>query len=119
MLARQLATMLPPMTLAEALETTRIHRVAGLTDRHTACVTSRPCRAPHHTISGVGVIGGGQIPMPGEVSLAHHGILFLDELPEFTWHVSSRSHRPDIAYRLDRVSVGGASHLVTSSGSVA
>ncbi len=86
MLARRLATILPDMTLAEAIETTRIHRVAGLTDERVALETTRPFRAPHHTISDVGLIGGGQIPMPGEVSLAHHGILFLDELPECTRH---------------------------------
>ena len=68
-------------TGAEAIETTRIHRVTGLTGDRTACVTTLPLRAPHHTISDVGLIGGGQVPMPGEVSLAHHGALFLDELP--------------------------------------
>ena len=71
------------MTLAEATETTRIHRVAGLTGDRAALVTTRPCRAPHHTISDAGLIGGGHVPMPGEVSLAHHGVLFLDERPEF------------------------------------
>src|SRR5215468_10721439 len=86
MLARRLTTMLPAMTLAEAMETTRIHRVAGLTGDRTALVTTRPFRAPHHTISDVGLIGGGQVPMPGEVSLAHHGVLFLDERPEFRRH---------------------------------
>jgi magnesium chelatase family protein len=70
------------MTLAEAIATTRLHRVAGRTGDRTAWVTTRPCRAPHHTISDVGLIGGGDAPMPGEVSLAHHGVLFLDELPE-------------------------------------
>jgi predicted ATPase with chaperone activity len=88
MLARRLTTMLPAMTLAEALETTRIHRVAGLTVARTALVTVRPGRAPHHTISDVGLIGGGQVPMPGEVSLAHHGVLLLDELPECRRHGS-------------------------------
>ncbi len=73
MLARRLATILPEMSLAEAIETTRIHRVAGLTGARTAVVATRPCRAPHHPISDVGLIGGGQVPMPGEVSLAHHG----------------------------------------------
>jgi Magnesium chelatase, subunit ChlI len=87
MLARRLTTILPEMSLAEAIETTRIHNVAGLTDGRTALVTSRPFRAPHHTISDVGLIGGGQVPLPGEVSLAHHGVLFLDELPEFRRHV--------------------------------
>jgi magnesium chelatase family protein len=86
MLARRLATILPAMSLAEAIETTRIHRLAGLTGDRTALVTTRPCRAPHHTISDVGLIGGGHVPMPGEVSLAHHGVLFLDELPEFRRH---------------------------------
>jgi magnesium chelatase family protein len=85
-LARRLATTLPDVSLAEALETTRIHSVAGLAGARTAVVTTQPCRAPHHTISDIGVIGGGQIPMPGEVSLAPHGILFLDELPAFTRH---------------------------------
>jgi Magnesium chelatase, subunit ChlI len=73
------------MPLAEALETTRPHRVAGLTGDRTALVTTRPCRAPHQTISEVGLIGGGQVPMPGEGSRAHHGVLFLDELPEFRY----------------------------------
>jgi magnesium chelatase family protein len=74
--ARPLTTILPAMTLAEALETTRIHCVAGLTGDRTALVTARPCRAPHHTISDVGLIGGGQVPMPREVPLAHHGMSF-------------------------------------------
>jgi magnesium chelatase family protein len=87
MLARRLATILPAMSLAEALDTTRIHRVAGLTGDRTALVTTRPFRAPHHTISDVGLIGGGQVPMPGEVSLAHHGVLCLGALPEFRRHV--------------------------------
>ena len=75
------------MTLAEAIDTTRIHRVAGLTGDRTAWVTTRPCRAPHHTISDVGRIGGGPLPMPGDVSLAHHGVRFLDAWPEFRRHV--------------------------------
>jgi magnesium chelatase family protein len=94
MLARRLATIPPAMSLAEALETTRIHSVAGLTSGRAAFVTTRPCRAPHHTISDVGLIGGGQLPMPGEVSLAHHGILFLDELPEFKRHVLEVLRQP-------------------------
>jgi magnesium chelatase family protein len=94
MLARRLTTMLPAMSLAEALETTRIHRVAGLTGARTAVVTARPFRSPHHTISDVGLIGGGQIPMPGEVSLVHHGMLFLDELPEFRRHVLEVLRQP-------------------------
>jgi magnesium chelatase family protein len=87
MLARRLTTILPAMSLAEAIETTRIHRVAGPTGDRTALVTTRPCRAPHQTISEAGLIGGGHVPMPGEVSLAHHGMLYLDERPEFRRHV--------------------------------
>jgi magnesium chelatase family protein len=82
------------MTLADALDTTRIHSVAGRTGDRTACVTTRPCRAPHHTISAVGLIGGGQVPMPGEVSLAHHGVLLLDERPEFRRHVLEVLRQP-------------------------
>jgi magnesium chelatase family protein len=94
MLARRLTTILPDMTLPEAIETTRIHSVAGLTGDRTAVVTTRPFRAPHHTISDVGLIGGGQVPMPGEVSLAHNGVLFLDELPEFRRHVLEVLRQP-------------------------
>ena len=94
MLARRLTTILPAMTLAEAIETTRIHSVAGLTGDRTALVTTRPFRAPHHTISDAGLIGGGQVPMPGEVSLAHNGVLFLDELPEFRRHVLEVLRQP-------------------------
>jgi magnesium chelatase family protein len=94
MLARRLTTILPMMSVAEAIETTRIHSVAGLTGARTALVTTRPFRAPHHTISDVGLIGGGHIPMPGEVSLAHHGVLFLDELPEFRRHVLEVLRQP-------------------------
>ena len=94
MLARRLTTILPAMTLAEAIETTRIHRVAGLTGDRTALVTTRPFRAPHHTISDAGLIGGGHVPMPGEVSLAHNGVLFLDELPEFRRHVLEVLRQP-------------------------
>jgi magnesium chelatase family protein len=94
MLARRLTTILPAMTLAEALETTRIPRVADLTGDRTALVTTRPCRAPPQTISAVGLIGGGHLPLPGEVSLAHHGILFLDELPEFKRHVLEVLRQP-------------------------
>jgi magnesium chelatase family protein len=82
-----LTTILPAMSLAEALETTRIHRVAGLTGARTAVVTRRPFRAPHHPIAEVGLIGGGHLPRPGEVSLAHHGVCCLDERPEFRRHV--------------------------------
>jgi magnesium chelatase family protein len=94
MLARRLTAILPAMTLAEAIETTRIHRVAGLTGDRTALVTARPCRAPHYTISDVGLIGGGHVPMPGDVSLAHHGVLFLDAWPEFRRHVLEVLRQP-------------------------
>ena len=94
MLARWLTTILPAMTLAEAIETTRIHSVAGLTGDRTALVTTRPFRAPHHTISDAGLICGGHVPMPGEVSLAHNGVLFLDELPEFRRHVLEILRQP-------------------------
>jgi len=94
MLARRLTTILPAMSLAAALETTRIHRVAGLTGARTAVVTMRPCRAPPHTISDVGLIGGGQVPRPGEVSLAHHGMLLLDERPACRRHVLEVRRQP-------------------------
>jgi magnesium chelatase family protein len=93
-LARRLTTSLPAMP-PEAIETSCIyHSVAGLTGDRTALVTTRPCRAPHHTISDVGLIGGGQVPTPGEVSLAHHGVLFLDELPECRRHVLEALRQP-------------------------
>jgi magnesium chelatase family protein len=94
-LARRLTTILPAMTLAEAIETTRIHRVAGRTGDRTALVTTRPFRAPHHTISEAGLIGGGHVPMPGEVSLTHHGVrFFLDEWPVFRCHVLEVLRQP-------------------------
>jgi magnesium chelatase family protein len=94
MLARRLTTILPAMTLAEAIETTRIHSVAGRTGDRTALVTTRPCRAPHQTISDAELIGGGYVPMPGEVSLAHNGVRFLDAWPECRRHVLEVLRQP-------------------------
>jgi magnesium chelatase family protein len=94
MLARRLTTILPAMTLAEAIETTRIHSVTGLTGHRTALVTTCPFRAPHHPLSDAGLIGGWHVPMAGEVSLAHNGVLFLDEWPEFRRHVLEVLRQP-------------------------
>ena len=94
MLAKRLPSILPPLSLTEALETTKIHSVAGRTLRKGGVMTSRPFRSPHHTISDVALVGGGQYPQPGEISLAHNGVLFLDELPEFKRSVLEVMRQP-------------------------
>lgn len=94
MLAKRLPTILPPLTLNEALETTKIHSIVGLLAPGQALVTERPFRAPHHTASDAGLLGGNINPTPGEISLAHHGILFLDELPEFKRSVLETMRQP-------------------------
>jgi magnesium chelatase family protein len=94
MLARRLPSILPEFSIEESLETTRIHSVAGLMKQGQALVANRPFRSPHHTVSDAGLIGGGMIPRPGEVSLAHNGVLFLDELPEFHKNVLEVLRQP-------------------------
>jgi magnesium chelatase family protein len=94
MMARRAAGILPPLTLDEALEVTAVHSVAGLLSPGTGLVSRRPFRAPHHTISEAALVGGGSHPRPGEVSLAHHGVLFLDEMPEFGRHVLEVLRQP-------------------------
>ena len=94
MLAKRLPSILPPLCLEEALETTKIHSVAGKMSRYASIISTRPFRAPHHTISDVALVGGGTHPQPGEISLAHNGVLFLDELPEFKRQVLEVMRQP-------------------------
>jgi magnesium chelatase family protein len=94
MIARRIPGILPPLTLSESLETTKIHSVAGRLAENTTLLSERPFRSPHHTISGSALVGGGSIPQPGEISLAHNGVLFLDELPEFDRSVLEMMRQP-------------------------
>lgn len=94
MMAKRLPSIMPPLTLAESLETTQIHSIAGMMGRNASLICQRPFRAPHHTISEVALVGGGANPMPGEISLAHNGVLFLDELPEFNKHTLEVLRQP-------------------------
>jgi magnesium chelatase family protein len=110
MLARRLAGVLPSLTFEEALECTAIHSVAGSLPAGAGLLSERPFRAPHHTISDVALVGGGTIPRPGEISLAHHGVLFLDEMPEFSRHVLDVLRQP---LEEGRITVARAARTVT------
>jgi magnesium chelatase family protein len=115
MLAKRLSTILPPLSFAEAIETTKVYSVVGLLDGSRPLVTRRPFRAPHHTISDAGLIGGGHQPRPGEVSLAHNGVLFLDELPEYKKHVLEVMRQP---LEDRRVTIARAASTLTYPASV-
>jgi len=110
MLAKRMPTILPPLSFEESIETTKVYSVLGMLEKDQALITRRPFRSPHHTISDAGLIGGGQSPRPGEVSMAHNGVLFLDELPEFKKHVLEVLRQP---LEDHRVTISRASTTVT------
>ncbi|GAK89020.1 MG(2+) chelatase family protein [Nonlabens ulvanivorans] len=114
MLAKRLPSILPPMTLHEALETTKIHSVAGRTQEKAGLMAQRPFRSPHHTISDVALVGGGAYPQPGEISMSHNGVLFLDELPEFKRTVLEVMRQPleDREVTISRAKFTVTIHLV-------
>ncbi len=110
MLAKRMPSILPPLSFEESIETTKVYSVLGMLEKDQSLITHRPFRSPHHTISDAGLIGGGQIPRPGEVSMAHNGVLFLDELPEFKKHVLEVLRQP---LEDHRVTISRASTTIT------